>query len=81
MGYTTKSYSTDELKEITSTYLIENGIATESEIGLVTDINGYTLTALNDILEVRTGYKDLEQYTESEDFEYYEEFFIDDDDD
>ena len=81
MGYTIKSYSTDELKEMTYNYLIENGIATESEVDLVTDINGYNLTALNDILEVRTSYTDLEGYTELEDSEYFEEYFLIEDDD
>ena len=47
-------------------YLIESQIATEKELELVTYINGYNLKSLNDVLEVRTGYKDLEQYLECE---------------
>lgn len=47
-------------------YLIENQIATKKELELVTYINGYNLNSLNDVLEVRTGYKDLEQYLECE---------------
>lgn len=42
-------------------YLIENGIATEKEISLVCDINGYNQETLNDILYARTGYRDFEQ--------------------
>lgn len=42
--------------------LIELDIATESEIDLVTDINGNTIEALNDILYARTGYRDIENY-------------------
>lgn len=41
--------------------LIEYGVATEEEIDLVTAINGYNDEAVNDILYVRTGYRDLEQ--------------------
>lgn len=45
-------------------YLIENGIATEEEITLVTKINGYTRETLNDILYARTGYRSFEQIQE-----------------
>lgn len=47
-------------------YLVENGIATEEELNLITCINGYNKTALNDVIYARTGYHDLEQLTESE---------------
>ena len=36
-------------------------IATEDEIRLVTDINGYNEQALLDILYCRTGYRSFEQ--------------------
>jgi hypothetical protein len=42
-------------------FILEMGIATEKEISLVTAINGYNIKALNDILEVQTGY-DYEQH-------------------
>lgn len=42
-------------------FLIDNGIATESEISLVADINGYSEETMNDILYARTGYRDIEQ--------------------
>ena len=42
------------------------GIATEEEIDLVTNINGYSEETLNDILYARTGYRDIEQYEEAE---------------
>lgn len=41
--------------------LIARSIATEDEIQLVTDINGYTEEALMDILYARTGYRNFEQ--------------------
>ena len=46
--------------------IINDGIATESEIDLVTDIAGYSIEILNQIIYVRTGYRDIEQYEESE---------------
>lgn len=42
--------------------LIEHGIATEDELQLVTAINGQNITTLNDVLYVRTGYRDWEQF-------------------
>ena len=58
-------------------YLIEHEIVTEDEIDLVTKINGYNEETLDNILYVRTGYQDLEQYTEYEDEDTYEEYFGD----
>ena len=46
------------------TFLEEEGIATEEEIDLVTKINGYNLETINDIIYVRTGYRDYEQLLE-----------------
>ena len=47
-------------------YLVDNGIATDDEIILVTNINGYNLESLNAILFARTGWHDLEQVLEME---------------
>ena len=47
-------------------YLVNNGIATDDEIILVTNINGYNLESLNAILFARTGWHDLEQALEME---------------
>ena len=41
--------------------IIEEGIATEEELQLVTDINGYSEETLNDVLYARTGYRDFDQ--------------------
>lgn len=46
--------------------IINDGIATESEVNLVTDIAGYSVETLNQIIYVRTGYRNIEQYEESE---------------
>ena len=40
--------------------LIELDIATENEVDLVCQINGWTIDTLNDILYARTGYRDIE---------------------
>ena len=45
--------------------IIEYEIATENELDLVTDINGYNEDALNDIIYARTGYRDIEQFESS----------------
>ena len=41
--------------------IVEHGIATEEELELVTAINGYHDDALNDVIFVRTGYRNIEQ--------------------
>jgi hypothetical protein len=41
--------------------IIELEIATEEELNLVTSINGYNIESLNDVIYVRTGYRDIEQ--------------------
>ena len=41
--------------------LVEMGIATFDELQLVININGYTSKTLNDIIYVRTGYRNIEQ--------------------
>ena len=43
-------------------FLVEYGIASEDEIRLVTDINGYNEETLNDILYARTGNRSVEQF-------------------
>lgn len=46
--------------------LMNYEIATEEEIQLVMEINGRSENTINDILYARTGYRDIEQYLESE---------------
>lgn len=49
--------------------IVECGIATDEELQLVTCINGYNEDALNDVVFVRTGYRELGSYLgEDEDF-------------
>lgn len=43
-------------------WLVSEGIATEEELSLITDINGYKMETLNDVLFARTGYRSMEQY-------------------
>ena len=42
-------------------YLVYNGIATDEEIKLVTQINGDNIDTYEDILYARTGYRNFEQ--------------------
>lgn len=53
--------------------LVNYGIATEDELRLVIDINGYTGKTLNDVLYARTGYRSWEQYCEANDIEIEDE--------
>ena len=66
--YTREQYDKDidQIKEETWDFILEYEIASEEELQLVTNINGYNLETLNDIIEVRSGYEDMEQYIEME---------------
>ena len=55
MKYTINS--TEKLHD----FLIENEVATEDEISLVTSINGYNEEAMLDILYSRCGLRSIEQ--------------------
>lgn len=46
--------------------LIEYGIATEAELQLVTNINGYNKETLKSVLYARTAYRSWKQYAEAE---------------
>lgn len=63
-----------------SNYLIENLGVSEEVVNCITSINGYNEDTLNDILYYYTGYRDLEQYTECEDIDTYEEYYKEEDD-
>ena len=45
-------------------YLIDNAIATESELQLVTDVAGYSVRTLEAVIYARTASNDLEQLME-----------------
>lgn len=44
--------------------LVNDCIATEEELDLVTSLNGYTEEVLLDVLYCRTGYRNFEQMDE-----------------
>ena len=52
--------------------VIEYSIATEEELQLITSINGYNETTLNDVIYARTGYHTIEQYIRCENLDYIE---------
>ena len=56
---TEKEYTFDEVWD----YIIEHHIATENELRLVCNINGSSVDNLNEVIDVRTGYMDMEQHT------------------
>lgn len=46
--------------------ILEYGIATEETLEVITNINGYSIETLNDVIYCQTGYRTIEQYEESE---------------
>lgn len=53
-------YSMSEVWDL----IIECGIATQEELELVTCIEGYNIDALEFVIYVRTGYRNIEQFIE-----------------
>jgi hypothetical protein len=47
-------------------YIIDNNLASEEALRLVTNINGYNEETLNDVIYSTTGYRDLEQLKNEE---------------
>jgi len=47
-------------------YLIENMLATDEELRLITGINGFTVESLEQLLYYRTGYRDFNQLINEE---------------
>ena len=56
----------DKKTEKTWDFLVENMVATEAELSLVTSINGYNIESLNSVIYARTTYHDLDQLIASE---------------
>lgn len=54
-------------------YLIDYSIATEEELQLVTCINGYSFEVMEQVLDVRTGYRSFDQLMDLDDDEDSEE--------
>ena len=54
------------ISEMWDTIVEEYGIATWEELELITAINGYNEDTLNDVIYVRTGYRNIEQLLEEE---------------
>jgi len=50
-------------------YIINNGIASEEALNLITNINGYSVDTLNDVIYALTGYRSIEQLEDEEDEE------------
>lgn len=47
-------------------FLIDSGYVSEEALRLVTNINGYNIDTLNDVLYSTTGYRTLDQINEAE---------------
>lgn len=61
----------EELENLIFDFIVENEIATEQEITLVTKINGWSVETLNSIIYCRTGYHDAKQCMDCENEIYF----------
>lgn len=51
----------DTLRDLIYCYYIDAELFTEADMQLITNINGYNVQTLNDMLYARYGYRDLNQ--------------------
>lgn len=58
-------------EELIYNFIIVNEIATEAECDLVTNINGYSVESLTDIIHSRTEYHSIRQLWDCEKDNYY----------
>ena len=56
-----KEYTKEEIWD----YLLECGYATEDELQLVTNINGWSVESMESVIYAKTGYRNLDQLKES----------------
>ena len=56
---------TEKINELWD-FIILNEIATEKELQLITNINGYNKKSLNDVIYCRIGYHDMNQVLDCE---------------
>ena len=65
-------------------FIYDNGLASESEVRLVCQINGWTIETLNKIINCRTEYQDIDQIHDCEPenfiFDSVKQYFEDDND-
>ena len=57
----------DKERDFLEEMLVSFGIATQEEIDLVSNINGYSLETMEDILYSRTGLRNIEQFCDEYD--------------
>ena len=62
-------------------YLIENLGVDEDVVSVVCAISGYNEQSRDDILYVKFGYRDIEQFLEYEDKETYNQYYGEENDD
>ena len=79
--YKTKQEQMNYDTELVWDFIEQNYIATYEELQLITDINGYSVSTLNDVIEVRTEYHDIEQLYDCEKDCYDFSMFDGEDDD
>ena len=59
-------FNINEKENAIYNFILENGFASEETLQVVTNINGYSVETLNDVIYVTTGYHSMEQYIECE---------------
>lgn len=59
-------------------YMLDMEIANEQTLEVATSLNGYNTDTLDDVLYCLTGYRDIEQYLEAEDYNTYIQYYDED---
>ena len=55
------------MKEVSKVwdFIVEYGIASEETLKVITNINGYSIETLNDVIYCQTGYRNMKQFLEA----------------
>ena len=61
----------DYAKDLTWDFILVNNITTEEALSLATDIKGYNIETLNDVIYCRTSYHDIKQLWDCEKDNFY----------
>ncbi len=56
----------NENKDFAWDFCLDNEIASEQELVLATKLKGFSWDTIMDVIFIRTGYNDIEQYVEME---------------
>lgn len=78
LKYINNQITSDSAIELTWNFILENNIASVESLELITNINGYNIETLNQVIHANTAYHDIKQLYDCErDCFYFDDEIID----